>query len=144
MMTKASWRTTTTGILAIVVALSGALKAELDGDVSTAADWGAVAGGYLAFLLLSGALLSMGMLCSAFTNNQIVALILSFSAGLALYVLAWLGDGPDAWQTQLSIGSHLEDFLRGAVRLSDVVYYLSFIAFFLFATHQRLESTRWR
>jgi ABC-2 type transport system permease protein len=107
-------------------------------------DWGAVAGGYLAFLLLSGALLSMGMLCSAFTNNQIVALILSFSAGLALYVLAWLGDGPDAWQTQLSIGSHLEDFLRGAVRLSDVVYYLSFIAFFLFATHQRLESTRWR
>ena len=48
MISKASWRTTTTGILAIVVALSGALKAELDGDVLTAADWGAVAAAVMA------------------------------------------------------------------------------------------------
>jgi hypothetical protein len=43
MISKASWKTTTTGILAIVVALAGALKAELDGDPVTVADWGAVA-----------------------------------------------------------------------------------------------------
>jgi hypothetical protein len=43
-----SWRTTTTGILAIVVAIAGAAKAELDGDVTTTADWGAVAAAIIA------------------------------------------------------------------------------------------------
>ena len=43
-----SWRTTTTGILAIVVAIAGAMKAELDGDVTTTADWGAVAAAIIA------------------------------------------------------------------------------------------------
>ena len=43
-----SWRTTTTGILAIVVAIAGAVKAELDGDATTAADWGAVAAAIIA------------------------------------------------------------------------------------------------
>jgi hypothetical protein len=43
-----SWRTTATGILAIVVAIAGAVKAELDGDVTTTADWGAVAAAIMA------------------------------------------------------------------------------------------------
>ena len=47
-MTKASWRTTTTGILAIVVAIAGAAKAEFDGDPFTVADWGAVAAAIMA------------------------------------------------------------------------------------------------
>lgn len=48
MISKASWKTTTTGILAIVVALAGALKAELDGDPVTVADWGAVTAAVMA------------------------------------------------------------------------------------------------
>lgn len=48
MISKASWRTTVTGVLAIVVALAGALKAELDGDAGTVADWGAVAAAVMA------------------------------------------------------------------------------------------------
>lgn len=47
-ISKASWRTTVTGILAIVVAVAGALKAELDGDPATYADWGAVAAAVMA------------------------------------------------------------------------------------------------
>lgn len=45
---KASWRTTVTGILAIVVAVAGALKSELDGDPTTSADWGSVAAAVMA------------------------------------------------------------------------------------------------
>lgn len=43
-----SWRTTTTGVLAIIIGVSAALKAELDGDASTVADWGTVAAAILA------------------------------------------------------------------------------------------------
>ncbi|MBA2321857.1 MAG: ABC transporter permease subunit [Deltaproteobacteria bacterium] len=107
-------------------------------------DWGVVGGGYLALFLVSCALLSLGMFASSITNSQMVALVLAFSGSLALYVLSWLGDGPDAWQTQLSVGAHVEDLLRGALRLSDLTYYAAFVGFFLFATHQRLESFRWR
>lgn len=47
-ISKASWRTTLTGVLAIVVAVSGALKAEFDGDPVTVADWGSVAAAVMA------------------------------------------------------------------------------------------------
>ena len=50
MISKASWKTTTTGILAIVVALAAALKSELDGDPVTVADWGSVAAAVMAGL----------------------------------------------------------------------------------------------
>jgi len=48
MISKASWRTTVTGVLAILVAVAGAAKAELDGDATTVADWGAVAAAIMA------------------------------------------------------------------------------------------------
>ena len=48
MISKASWRTTLTGALAILVAVAGALKAELDGDAATVADWGAVSAAVIA------------------------------------------------------------------------------------------------
>lgn len=44
----ASWRTTTTGILAIVAAVATVLKAELDGDPATVADWGTAMAAVLA------------------------------------------------------------------------------------------------
>jgi uncharacterized membrane protein YhiD involved in acid resistance len=37
-----SWKTTTAGIGAILVAIGSALAAHFDGDASTVADWGAV------------------------------------------------------------------------------------------------------
>jgi len=43
-----SWKTTTTGILAIVVAISAAVKCTIDNDPSTVADWGSVAAAVMA------------------------------------------------------------------------------------------------
>lgn len=39
---KGSWRTTTTGILTLVVVVCGAAKALLDGDPTTNPDWAAL------------------------------------------------------------------------------------------------------
>ncbi len=107
-------------------------------------DWGALFGGYLSWLLASAALLSLGMFVSSITTSQMVALVLSFSASLMLYVLSWSADDPDSWMVQLSLGAHVEDLVRGAVRASDLAYFGGLTAFFLFATHQRLESFRWK
>jgi ABC-2 type transport system permease protein len=108
-------------------------------------DPGAVAAGYLGLMLLAGCCLAVGLLASAFTENQVTALVISFTAVLVLYLIGLFdNESPDSWQAQLSLSSHLLDLFRGAVRLSDLTYYLVFQAFFLFATWQRVEGFRWR
>lgn len=107
-------------------------------------DTGAFLGGYLALLLTSAGLLAVGILASSFTNNQIVALIVAFAASLTLYVGGWLSRNPQDVMAQLALTSHLEDLLRGALRLSDLVYFGGLVFVGLFATHQRMESFRWR
>ncbi len=77
------------------------------------------------------------------TANQIVALILAFVCSLGLYVVSWLSTDPEAWLNHVSLSTHLIDLMQGQLRLSDLVYYIGFTGFFLFATHQRVESHRW-
>lgn len=107
-------------------------------------DPGAVAGGYLALLLMSAALLAVGILASSFTNNQLVALMMAFAASLGLYVGHWMAGDPDGWIAQLALVPHLESVLQGAVRLSDLAYFAGVVLVALFATYQRMESFRWR
>ena len=38
----------------------------------------------------------------------------------------------------------MEELSKGVVELKDVLFYLSFIAFGLFLSHQSVESQRWR
>ncbi|MBT3221037.1 MAG: ABC transporter permease subunit [Proteobacteria bacterium] len=104
---------------------------------------GVLIGGYLALLILSAALIAMGMMYSAMTSSQTVALVLCFATALALYIISWMGEGPDHWATHLSLATHAEDLMKGKLRLSDICYYAGFISFFLFFTHQRVESHRW-
>lgn len=104
---------------------------------------GAIIGGYLGLVAFAAAILALGMFFSALTDNQIIALVLTFSASLALYLGSWMGGDPDSVITQLSLATHLEDVLQGLLRLSDVVYFAGFIGFFVFATHQGIESLRW-
>jgi ABC-2 type transport system permease protein len=101
-------------------------------------------GGYVALLVLAAALLSMGMMFSSMTSNQIVALVLSFASSLGLYIVSWLGADPESWLAHISISSHIIDLMQGELRLSDMVYFAGFIGFFLTLTHQRVESHRWQ
>jgi ABC-2 type transport system permease protein len=111
-------------------------------------DWGVVGGGYLVLLLVSASVISIGMLFSAMTSNQIVALVLAFATSLALWILPWAGgQGTDSLMAtlaeHLALGSHIDEMLKGAIRVSDLAYFALFIGFFTFATHQRVEGYRW-
>lgn len=99
-------------------------------------DWGPVLGGYLGMLLFSGAMLSIGLLCSTFTDNQIVAFIVGFVACAALYFVYWLQffvpQGLAPLFEFISTSSHLENMARGVVDTRDLLYYLSLIGGCLF------------
>lgn len=111
-------------------------------------EWRPIAAGYLGLLLMGGCFISVGLLISSLTKNQVVAGFATFAVFLLLWVINWLGEsaGPtgQAILSFLSITDHLDDFLRGIVDTKHLVYYLSFITFGLFLTAKSVDSERWR
>jgi gliding motility-associated transport system permease protein len=111
-------------------------------------EWKPVLTGSLALLLLGGAFISLGLFVSSLTRNQVVAAIITFGALLGLWVVSWF-DEPTAGPISKAVGylgvlPHLEDLMKGVLDLKHLVYYVSFMFFGLFMTHQSMESQRWR
>jgi len=104
-------------------------------------DGGPVIGSYLALLLSGSMYLAVGLLTSAMTKNQIIAVILGFLICLSLFLLGQFDDGPIRYA---SPAYHFQRMSRGVIELRSVVYYLTFISALLVLTVQVLESRKWR
>ena len=112
-------------------------------------DWRPVATGYLGLLLLGGCFISVGLLLSSLTKNQIVAGIMTFGVFLALWVVNWGAQFASTPWVQdvlnyLSLTGHLDDFTLGVIDTKHLVAYLSFIVFGLFLTARSVDAERWR
>ena len=111
-------------------------------------EWRPVLTGYLGLLLLGGCFVSVGLLVSSMTKNQIVAGMATFGVFLMLWVISWIADfsGPMTRTvvSYLSITEHFDDFAKGIIDTKHLVYYLSFITFGLFLTAKAVDSERWR
>jgi ABC-2 type transport system permease protein len=111
-------------------------------------EWRPVVAGYLGLLLMGGCFISVGLLISSVTKNQIVAGVLTFAVFLMLWVVNWIGDQSGPWTREvvnyLSIVDHYDDFARGIIDTKHLIYYLSFITFGLFLTAKSVDSERWR
>ena len=111
-------------------------------------DWGSLVTGYLGMFLLGGACLALGLFASSLTENQIIAAVSAFALLLLFWIIGWQQDiGAPGWGGffgALSMMDHYDSFIRGVIDTRDLVYYLSFIYFFLFLTKRQLESRRWR
>ncbi|MEE8257356.1 MAG: ABC transporter permease [Acidobacteriota bacterium] len=104
--------------------------------------------GVLGLVFFGGSLISLGMLFSTFTNNQIIAGSLTFGLFLLLWVLNWTSVYSTGTVSQvlsyLSVTTHLENFPKGVLDLSDCVYYLSLISLGLFLTARSMEASKGR
>jgi ABC-2 type transport system permease protein len=111
-------------------------------------EWRPIVAGYLGLLLMGGCFISVGLLVSSLTKNQIVAGVATFAVFLFLWVINWIGEnaGPTTREivNYLSITQHFDDFTRGVIDTKHLVYYLSFITFGLFLTAKSVDSERWR
>jgi ABC-2 type transport system permease protein len=111
-------------------------------------EWRPLVASYLGLLLMGGAFLSIGLLISSTTNNQIVAGIISFVVFLMLWIVGWFAEssGPVMGEIAkyLSITEHFDDFSKGIIDTKHVIYYLSLITFGLFLTAKSVDSERWR
>lgn len=111
-------------------------------------DLGPILSGYIGLLLMGAAFISVGLLASSFTENQIVAAVISFGALLLFYMIGWLSSfvGVTAGKvlSYLSIVEHLDDFVKGVIDTRDIVFYLTFVLFGIFLTVRSIESSTWR
>ena len=111
-------------------------------------EWKPIVTAYIGLWLLGGCFVSLGLLISSMTKNQIVAGMVTFAIFLMFWVITWVGSfsGPtvDKLTQYLSIIDHLDDFNKGVLDTSHLIYYLSFITFGLFLTAKSVDTERWR
>ena len=129
----------------IVLTASGILALSRVADFQ----WPPIFTAYLGIILLGGVFLSIGLLSSALSENQIIAVVLSF--GLLLILLLFdsigqlLGDSPIGQVvTYLSPHGHFERMVRGLIDSKDLIFFAAATVFGLFLTHRVIESQRWR
>jgi ABC-2 type transport system permease protein len=106
---------------------------------------------YLGIGLLGMLYISLGCFASSLTKNQIVAAMIAFAIGFALFALSFLAEQlsmtTNWWNETLkamSIYKQMLEFSRGVIDSRYVVFYVSASAFFLFLTHRVIESRRWK
>jgi len=111
-------------------------------------EWKPIVTAYLGLELLGGCFISVGLFISSLTKNQIVAGMLTFGVFLLLWVINWIGSfgGPtlESVTSYLSIIEHFDDFGKGVIDTTHLVYYISFMTFGLFLTAKSVDSERWR
>ncbi len=104
-------------------------------------DNGVIATGYAGGLLVAGAFLSIGSALSASTKNQVIAFVLGvavcFVFAVASYPLVtdFLAKSSPALAEivrRLSVAERFQGFTRGVIALRDLIFFASFIGFWLF------------
>jgi ABC-2 type transport system permease protein len=111
-------------------------------------EWKPIATAYLGLFLFGGCFISVGLFVSSITKNQIIAGIATFAVFLFLWVINWIGSfsGPtvSALTAYLSVVEHADDFWKGVIDTTHLIYYTSFITLGLFLTAKSVDTERWR
>lgn len=114
-------------------------------------DNGVILAGYLGCLLVAGAFLAVGSAISALTKNQVIAFVLAVAACFFLtaagspVVTEFLSQRiPELAQVAraLSVTDRLAGFSRGVISARDIIFFLSFVAFFLFANTIAIDQRK--
>jgi ABC-2 type transport system permease protein len=130
-------------LVILMLALSGvyALVLAIYGNP----DWGPIFSGYLGLLLLSSALLGLGLFASSLTSNQIIAALVSLSLFLILWIVDQFGSMlPNPYDTvvmSFSLSAHFKPFATGSLYLSDAAFFLSVTLLALFLS---IRALSWR
>lgn len=111
-------------------------------------DTGGIIGSYTGLFFLSAIYVSACVWASSVTDNQIVAFLYGLVLSFLLYSgfdflasLPWLSD----FENELlyfGFNYHYEPMSRGVIALSDVVYFISVVLFFLWLTARRFHGVR--
>ncbi len=112
-------------------------------------DTGAIIGSYIGLFFLAGAFVSIGMFASMLTKNQIVAFILgAFLCFFFHWAFSYLAMLPmfigsfDLFIQKIGINYHYSSISKGLIDTRDIIYFVSVIFVFVYATVTILEHRK--
>jgi ABC-2 type transport system permease protein len=104
-------------------------------------DIGGITGSYIGLYLLSAVFAAVSLCCSGFTQNAVVAFLISGLVCLILYFgfnavskIPFFINGADYYIEMLGIDFHYKSISRGVLDTRDIVYFFSIILFSLLIT----------
>lgn len=108
-------------------------------------DTGATIGSYIGLFFLAAVFTAIGICASSFTNNSVIAFIVSLIGCALLYYgfsaiskLPGLSAGSDYYVEMAGIDFHYRSVSRGVIDTRDLIYFLSLIVLFLSVTNRNL------
>jgi ABC-2 type transport system permease protein len=130
------------GLLAVIVGAT--LVYPLILQLVGSPDWGVVAGCYVGIFCICATYVAIGLFWSSRTENQVVAAVLTFGTLLFFWLISWAAHraGP-VWSdvlNHLSLIGHYQNFAQGIIDTTDIVFYLTFTGFALFATNLSVDA----
>ena len=108
-------------------------------------DVGATIGSYIGLVFLASVFTAVGICSSSFTNNSVVAFIVSLIGCALLYYgfgaishLPGLSGGADYYVEMVGIDFHYRSISRGVIDTRDVIYFTTIVVLFLSITNRNL------
>jgi ABC-2 type transport system permease protein len=115
-------------------------------------DNGVILASYIGSFLMAGSFLAIGSCISALTANQVIAFIVAATvcflfvmSGFELvqnFARVWAPEFVVSAIASLSFLTHFYQIVEGVIDLPDIVFYLSVIAFWLFANVIAVETQK--
>ncbi len=117
-------------------------------SINGSIDGGGIAGAYIGLIFLTGCFTAIGIFCSAFTANPVIAFLISAFLCFIVYLgfgavshIPALQGGADYWVENFSADTHYRNLSRGLLELKDLVFFVVMSGLFLAFT-QRTVATR--
>jgi ABC-2 type transport system permease protein len=126
----------------LIYFLSVYLLGETQGNLDTGGTWGS----YIGLFFLAAIYVSIGVMSSAITNNQVIAFLLAVFISFIFYIgfdfISSLSVFTEINTLVLKIGinEHYKSMSRGVLDSRDVVYFLGVIGIFLSITKTIISS----
>jgi ABC-2 type transport system permease protein len=108
--------------------------------------------GYVGSWLMAGGFLAVGACFSALTRNQVIAFVLTVAACFTLVLAGYppVLDAFKGWAPQalveamasISFLTHFDAISKGVIDLRDMVFFLTMIAFWLFANAVTIDARK--
>lgn len=117
-------------------------------SLTTPISWGSVVAGYLGMVLSLAFFVAVGMAASSFTDNYVIAGVISFAMFFLLFLISRFAEVDSkilsSIFTEVSFTEHYKGFLGGAIKLKDIAYFIIGGFLWLFVAKTVVESKTWK